>query len=170
MGLRRQAREAALQAIFMCDFLGQWDAEHVADCFEHFAVPKAARVYAFQLCAGVIENLVHIDSQLTCASENWSISRMGRVDRALLRMAAYEILCLPDIPVSVAINEAVEIAKRFGAGESPTFVNGVLDKVASVSRPRADLCSGIEIEVIGDQKSEVVLEEEAADDEETLVG
>lgn len=134
MGVRRQAREGALQALFMCDFLGDWDSETVLFCLDHFSSPKAARAYTERLCNGVIENKIKIDAELTCASENWSLSRMGRVDRAILRVATYEIVCLEDIPINVAINEAIEVAKRFGADESPQFVNGVLDKVAQTMR------------------------------------
>ena len=131
MGVRRQAREAAMQAIYMCDFVGKWSQEDADFCFEHFDVAKAARSYGLLLTQGVVDNLSKIDSKLTVASENWSLSRMGRVDRAILRVAAYEILFLDDIPVNVGINEAIEIAKRFGSEESANFVNGVLDRVAS---------------------------------------
>ncbi len=148
MGVRRQAREAALQALFMCDFVVQWDIETVSFCFEHFSVIKAARPFATRLCQGVVENLVAIDSKLTCASENWSLSRMGRVDRSILRLATFEIEYLDEVPINVAINEAIEIAKRYGAEESPVFVNGVLDKVASTVRSR------LRLEVIAEPKPE----------------
>lgn len=131
MGVRRQAREAAMQAVYMCDFVSKWSQDDADFCFEHFDVAKAARSYGLLLTKGVIENISKIDSKLTVASENWSLSRMGRVDRAILRVAAYEILFLEDIPVNVGINEAIEIAKRFGSEESANFVNGVLDRVAS---------------------------------------
>ena len=138
MGVRRQAREAALQALFMCDFLSEWNQDSVSFCLDHFAASSNARPFTERLCDGVIANKTKIDAELTCASENWSLSRMGRVDRAILRVATYEIVFLDDIPVNVAINEAIEIAKRFGAEESPQFVNGVLDKVAStVRKPKA---------------------------------
>ena len=150
MGVRRQARESALQALFMCDFIGEWTVETVDFCFDHFSVPKAARAYASQLCAGVIAKKISIDAELTCASENWSLSRMGRVDRSILRVATYEIVHLPEIPPNVAINEAIEVAKRFGAEESPQFVNGVLDRVAATHRSQL--------------KVEVVVEKEPADD------
>ena len=74
---------------------------------------------------------------------------MGRVDRSILRVATYELMFLPDIPIKVAINEAIEIAKRFGSEESPQFVNGVLDRVASTVRPK------LEIEVVRTEESPV---------------
>jgi transcription antitermination protein NusB len=134
MGLRRQSREAAVQAIYMCDFLGKWDFSHVQFCFTHFSVPKSVRAYAENLSRGVLDNIVKIDSRITSASENWSITRMSRVDRSILRVVAYEIMFIDDVPHSVAINEAIEIAKRFGADESPNFINGVLDKLATICR------------------------------------
>jgi len=140
MGVRRQAREAALQGIFRCDFLSHWDCEALSQCLDHFSISKNSSTksssndvvpFATKLCEGVIENFEQIDSKLTYASENWSLTRMSRVDRCILRLATFEIAFLDEVPVNVAINEAIEIAKRFGSEESPTFVNGVLDKVAS---------------------------------------
>ena len=133
MGIRRQAREAAVQALYMCDISSDWTPEQANSFFVYFPVPELVQSYAARLCAGVLEEKTQIDSYLTCASENWSISRMSRVDRSILRMAAYEIICLGDIPNSVAINEAIELAKCFASDESSTFVNGVLDKVASTA-------------------------------------
>lgn len=123
MGIRREAREAALQALFMCDFLNEWDEERVQFFLEHFGISRAARSFAKKLCLGVLDKRIKIDSHITCASEHWSLSRMARVDRAILRLASFEIVFLDDIPINVAINEAIEIAKRFGADESPVFVN-----------------------------------------------
>jgi len=134
MGVRRQAREAALQGLFMCDSLGEWDADSIEFCFDSFSIPKQVRPYAFKIVRGVIENLNPIDSKISCASEHWSLSRMARVDRAILRLAVFELAYLDDIPVNVAIDEAIEIAKRFGAENSPTFVNGVLDQIANTLR------------------------------------
>ena len=137
----------------MCDFLTEWSADSSEFCLEHFAVLKNVRPYASQLCGGVVDNLAKIDSSLTCASEHWSLNRMGRVDRSILRVAAYELIFLSDIPVNVSINEAIEIAKRFGSEESPQFVNGVLDRVASMVRPKGAQ-SGLQIEVIREPKGE----------------
>ena len=133
MGLRRQAREVALQGVFMCDFHGRWSAENIRFCFEHFGVVSTVKPFAESLAMGVVENITRLDSELTRASAHWSISRMARVDRCILRLAAFEILFSDDIPASVAINEAIEIAKRFGSDDSPGFVNGVLDKLANTA-------------------------------------
>lgn len=161
MGVRRQAREAALQALFMCDFVGDWSVDAVNFCFDHFAIPKGIRPFATQLAEGTIANIHKIDSKLTCASEHWSLTRMGRVDRSILRVASYEIMFLEEIPVNVAINEAIEIAKRFGSEESPQFINGVLDRVASLERPKADRPVKLKVEVIREESSaEDVLSED----------
>ncbi len=138
MGARRQAREVALQLAYMCDALGSWDRDSVEFSLDHFGIPRGARPYALSLIHGVIGNLASLDSQISRASEHWSLSRMSRVDRCLLRLAAYEMTYLEDIPASVAINEAIEIAKRFGSKDSPMFINGVLDRVAS-SLKKVDL-------------------------------
>ena len=130
MGVRRQARESALQALYMCDCLGRWMPETVAFCFDHFGVTGAIREYAEPLCCGIISNISAIDSKITCASDHWSVNRMGRVDRAILRIAVYEIIYVEQIPRGVAINEAIEVAKRFSTVDSPMFINGVLDRVA----------------------------------------
>ncbi len=139
MGVRRQAREAALQAIFMCDALGAWEPNAVQLCFDHFGCPEAALPYADVIGRGVVQNLAEIDSKISCASEHWSLSRMSRVDRCLLRLATYEITFLDDIPLGVAIDEAIEIAKRFGSENSPTFVNGVLDRIATTLRKKIEI-------------------------------
>lgn len=153
--MRRQAREAALQGIFRCDFLSDWDSAGSAQCLEHFSISENVAPFAVKLCEGVIENFKQIDSKLTYASENWSLTRMSRVDRCILRLATFEIAFLDEVPVNVAINEAIEIAKRFGSDESPTFVNGVLDKVAS--NYKVSLAKNIEVinEAVVKQEPEV---------------
>ena len=131
MGIRRQAREAAVQALYMCDTLNKWDLPTVDLYVKNFDVAKNVKDYATILCLGVLENISFLDAAITRASEHWSISRMGRVDRALLRVAGYELLISSEIPKGVAINEAIEVAKKFSAEESPNFINGVLDKIAA---------------------------------------
>jgi len=134
MGLRRQAREVALQALFVCDFSGKWSTKIVDETFSHFGVAPSVKPFAEKLTNGAIEKISEIDTELTKSSQNWSITRMSRVDRCILRVACYEILFLADVPNSVAINEAIEISKKYSADDSPSFVNGVLDRLASVSK------------------------------------
>ena len=90
--------------------------------------------YASELVAGVEPELSRIDQLIRDNSKNWTLERMSKVDLSILRMTTYELLCRLDVPVNVAINEAVEIAKRFGTKDSPSFVNGILDKISKTCR------------------------------------
>ena len=92
------------------------------------------RQFAERLVCGVAENLERIDRELNARSTNWALDRMGRVDLALLRLAAYELLYCPDVPHTVVINEAIEIGKRFGTEETPAFINGILDQLGQQHR------------------------------------
>ncbi len=137
MKTRRQAREAVLQALYQSDALDDWSAETLQLFFNNFILsaedrevkPEALEFYR-RLLSTVLENREAVERYIGCACTNWSIERMVRIDRNILRLATAEIIFLKDIPVNVSINEAIEIAKRFGADESANFVNGVLDKVA----------------------------------------
>lgn len=100
--------------------------------------------YAIALIKGVEEKMGDIDARLEESSDNWSVSRMPVVDRSILRIAVYEMLYVDDVPVSVAINEAVELAKAFGGeDESPRFVNGVLGKIARRLESEASASSAV---------------------------
>lgn len=142
MKSRRTCREAALQALYLCDALGDLSPETAAIFSSHFLAhglqedgePSTAQdIDGFyqELVRGVLENREAIDTAIGLASTNWSVSRMALVDRNIIRVAVYELLYRTDVPPKVAINEAIEIAKEFGAPEGHTFINGVLDKVAS---------------------------------------
>lgn len=99
--------------------------------------------YARRLAEGVEEHLDEIDDWLDEASENWRLDRMPAVDRALLRLATFEMLYVDEVPLSVSINEAVELAKEFGgADESPRFVNGVLGRIAKYCEARGSATDG----------------------------
>jgi transcription antitermination protein NusB len=136
-GNRRKAREIALQILYQLDVQEQLTSEQAAALFwQHFARDaeppadgdEANRVFADQLVRGVREHAAEIDALIGRASRNWRLERMARVDRNLLRLAIYELKYCADVPAKVAINEAIEIAKRFGTAESPAFVNGILDR------------------------------------------
>lgn len=153
MKSRRKAREAALQALYQCDTLGEWDQACIELYFSVFktevcdpAAPlegaqKENLDFCKNLIHGVIQSMPFIDGQISSASTNWSITRMCRVDRNILRLAVFEIAFMEDIPVSVSINEAIEIAKSYGTVDSPMFINGVLDNVAGVLDQNPDLVS-----------------------------
>jgi len=87
--------------------------------------------FAEELVKGVTENRATIDELLTTKSKNWSLVRMARVDLSILRIAIFELLYRSDIPRNVTINEAIEVAKKFGTEDSPSFINGILDEIAS---------------------------------------
>ena len=91
--------------------------------------------YAEKMVQGVLKELSKIDPMVEHYAENWSMERMAYVDRNIMRLAAYEILFCDDIPVKVAINEAVELAKRYGEADSSKFVNGILDRIAKTECP-----------------------------------
>jgi transcription antitermination factor NusB len=98
---------------------------------------KSEGGFARILIDGVIGALSQVDQLITQASKNWTVGRMSRVDRNILRMATYELAFMPDIPPNVSINEAIEVAKRYGTDDSPMFVNGVLDRIATDIRRRS---------------------------------
>lgn len=128
MGVRRRGRELALQALYQIDVIGG-DSE---EFWRHCEAPAEALAFGRDLVHGVLTERTRIDELLAATTEHWRVSRLPHVDRNILRVATYELLRHPEVPASVAIDEAIEIAKRFGGGDSPTFVNGVLDHVAAV--------------------------------------
>ena len=140
MGTRRRAREFALQILYQLDVQDQLSDEQALGMFwRNFAATAEAegglpadlgeiQPFAEKLVRGVREHLASLDAQIQGASKNWRLERMARVDRNLLRLALYELKHVDDVPAKVAINEAIEIAKRYGTNESSAFVNGILDR------------------------------------------
>jgi N utilization substance protein B len=133
-GSRRKARGYALQVLYARDVdhatdvataLGGWSESFELD------VDDAGREFAGELVRKAVEDQAAIDEVIATASRNWRLERMSRVDRNILRLAVCELRSLPSTPVKVVINEAVELAKRFGTAESPAFVNGILDRIAA---------------------------------------
>ncbi len=138
-GTRRMAREAALQVLFAADHANaELDVEAVRASFEdvcaQFNLPQRTHVRALELAVGVASNRKEIDLEIARASEHWKVERLAAVDRAVLRIAAFELLYEPTTPTEVVIDEAVEVARRFAGDKSPSFVNGVLDLVAKQVR------------------------------------
>jgi N utilization substance protein B len=132
-GIRRRARAYALQVLYALDLNEGVDpaaaAGDYAAMFELELDPPAID-FASGLVARTRERLPEIDDAIQSASRNWRLDRMSRVDRNILRLATSELRHSPDVPVKVIINEAVELAKRFGTADSPAFVNGILDRIA----------------------------------------
>lgn len=130
MGLRREGREHAVQALYAVDLSPAPPREAIALFWESEQCKPAARAFAGELLTGILAHREEIDAKIALKSPNWSLSRMARIDVAIIRLAAYELLFRDDIPKNVSINEAIEIAKKFGSEESPAFVNGILDEIA----------------------------------------
>lgn len=140
---RTTARRVALQVLYTAEIKGVTAGEVVAEgAYPSEEGPLSD--YALELVRGVEGKRIAIDGNLKAAAENWSLGRMPIVDRSILRIATYEILFVEDVPTSVAINEAVELAKDFGGeDESPRFVNGVLGRIAKdVDAPEAEAPRG----------------------------
>ena len=131
MGLRREGRELALQTLYALDLNPVATNDSLRQLRENDQVPATARDFAEELVRGVAANREAIDGKIEAQSKNWSIARISRVDLNILRIAVYELLFRNDIPKNVTINEAIEVAKKFGSEESPAFVNGILDETAA---------------------------------------
>lgn len=96
----------------------------------HFEGSAKARDFARRLVSGVIAHREEIDRLIEQSADHWKLTRIAKVDLTILRMASYELLFCPDIPINVSMDEAIEIGKRYGSGDSGAFINGVLDQVA----------------------------------------
>ena len=127
MGSRRQARELALQLLYQHE-LTQTPLEEMQQHFEGWRrATTSVRDFADSLVRGTLDNSGEIDEILEEQTSNWRLDRLASVDRNILRLALFELLHLKDTPTAVVIDEAIEIAKKFGAEESARFINGVLD-------------------------------------------
>jgi N utilization substance protein B len=135
--LRRRGRECALQFLFGLDFTRYGWAEVLDEFWEHRDVSAGAKAYAEHLVEGVMSHAGSIDGALGGALQNWAPERVGPVERNILRVAIYEMWYAGDVPAAVAINEAIEIARRYGADDAPRFVNGVLDRLREAPPPEA---------------------------------
>ena len=128
---RTAARQSALQVLYTSEIKGARPSDLLDSGLVLEDDGKSLSDYAIGLIEGVDEKMLPIDVRLNSTSENWKLNRMPIVDRCILRLATYEMLFVDEVPVSVAINEAVELAKDFGGeDESPRFVNGVLGRIA----------------------------------------
>jgi N utilization substance protein B len=127
VGVRRRGREIALQMLYQHEIAGT-PVETVISGFEELKqAPDVTREFAVELVRGVTSKLAELDAHLVGQADNWRLERMAAVDRNILRLALYELIFENDTPPAVVIDEAVEIAKRFGSERSSQFVNGVLD-------------------------------------------
>jgi N utilization substance protein B len=134
MGKRRKSRELALQALYQLDVVKE-DPESVVQLFwENFSPREEIKAFCSSLIEGTWSNREEIDELIKRNSEHWRVERMALVDRNILRMAVFELCYCPDIPYKVTLNEAIEMAKRFGSEDSGSFINGILDRIAKQNR------------------------------------
>ena len=140
-GARTIARERALQALYQVD-LAQADPDEAlrsAWAADDSGIPpeSAAIEFAEFLVHGVLERRADLDATLERCSHHWRVERMSRIDRNILRMGAYELTATPEIPVNIILNEAIELAKRYGSEDSRAFINGILDRIAAEASGRS---------------------------------
>jgi len=138
MGKRRLAREQALKFLYQIDILSSEKNKKNLDIdgelnnfsiIDNLPADKDIKEFMVFLVKGVCAEIEHIDKIISQHSDNWKISRMSRIDRNVLRIAVYEMIKMSNIPYAVTINEAVDIAKKYGTSESGSYINGVIDKV-----------------------------------------
>lgn len=151
MSSRHRAREIALQLLYRYDVGIQGEgrplpesaqlANEISSHFQHFQVAPPLREFAGLLVAGTLQEHVRIDELIEKHATNWKVSRMGSIERGLLRLATYELGYVAETPASVVINEAIELAKQFGTEETPAFINGILDSIRAEVRPNEQRAS-----------------------------
>ena len=129
MGTRRRGREIALQILYQADITSNEYGDAMELFRGNFGAKKESMSFADCLIKGIDDHLEDIDARIEKGSENWKLSRMSATDRNILRMAVYELIYRDDIPGRVTLNEAIELAKRFGSDESAAFINGILDNI-----------------------------------------
>lgn len=129
MDKRTRARELTMQALYQLDVQGQELLDFLGEFFVENEPDESIRNLAMDWIKGAWQNLAKSDELISAASIKWRLSRLSPVDKSILRMSVYQLICCKDIPPKVVINEAVELAKKFSTEQSPSFVNGVLDAV-----------------------------------------
>ncbi len=145
---RHVARELAFQIIFQTDVGRNSWQEILPRTIADNNLPEKTRLFLEQLVTGTIKNLTDIDNEITKFAQEWKLERMASTDRNILRVAVYEIKYLDDIPPGVTVNEAVELAKRYGDDESGKFVNGILGNIIRTTNKKEEL-----------NKTEIIMED-----------
>lgn len=134
-----------MQLLFQLDLNKRMEVDSALGSFweSHGNVDASARMFTESLVSGVRSSIEELDDRIAGVAQHWDVDRMGVIDRNVIRLAVYEMLRMMDIPPVVSINEAVDIAKRFGTSESGRFVNGILDRICeSLERPAREAGSG----------------------------
>jgi N utilization substance protein B len=128
MGGRKGARETVLKILYRFDFLKEGKVEEVIE--EEIKGKNVDRKYVEEMVTGILSHKSEIDGEINRISKKWKVEKMNPVDRNILRIGCYELIFKADIPPKVSINEAVELAKKYGTEKSSAFVNGILDRLA----------------------------------------
>ena len=129
MRKRRKSREYALQVLFQLNITKQEAIKALSQFQEHFSPNGEADEFLKRLVLGVLEHRQELDRLIEQYSENWRLDRINIIERNILRMALFELLYCEEIPPKVTINEAIDLGKRYGSGDSGGFINGILDRI-----------------------------------------
>jgi transcription antitermination protein NusB len=132
---RRLARELAFRACYQSDVTGEPMDRCLAEILEEVSPGEEARSFAGSLIQSLAEHAAEVDASVSRIARNWPLGRMAATDRSVIRIAAAELLYHADTPTRVALDEAIEIAKKYGMDTSGSFVNGILDRIAHEARP-----------------------------------
>ena len=135
MNARRLARELAFRACYQSDVTGEAFDHCLAEILEETEPSEDASEFAKELVASLAAHVAEIDATVSRIAKNWPLGRMAATDRSVIRMAAAELLYHAGTPTRVALDEAIEIAKKYGMETSGSFVNGILDRIAHEARP-----------------------------------
>ncbi len=144
MHQRRKAREIALQVLYELDVQNISIREAIDRFWANFEAQEEAKSFSTLLVEGTWNNRERIDQLISTSSENWTMARMSRVDKSILRMAVYELLFCHDIPPKVTLNEAIDLGKVYGSENSGAFINGILDALYAKLRKKKDEDQGID--------------------------
>lgn len=142
---RTKSREYGLQLLYQVELRGEERQQVLVEFWTEHEAPGEIRAYAKRLVEGTLKHQDTIDQLISSHAKNWDMKRMAIVDRNILRLGVYELMHEPDVPPNVSINEAIELAKRFGDSASPKFINGILDaihKTHTASDPVSDTKHG----------------------------
>ena len=126
---RTKSREYALQMLYQLDIRHATAEQILQEFWQTFEAADDIKTFANQLFTGTMQHVGEIDPLITQHADNWDLKRMAVIDRNIIRLGAYELLHVSDVPPKVCINEAIELAKRFGDTESGKFINGILDAI-----------------------------------------
>jgi len=134
LGARRRARELAVQILYQMEVNPLDPPEAQESFWQNVSASGQVKEFAFRIVEGVHEHREEIDRLIRKYSEHWRLERIDRVDKNILRMGVFELLYCDDIPVKVALNEAIDIGKKFGTEESGAFINGILDRISKTEK------------------------------------